>query len=70
MPIRRTIKKNQKKWLNSNKGLKILDLGCSNVNFTTPKVASKKLSLTTDRILFFNSLHIEVGALEYMGQPV
>ena len=33
MPIRRTIKKNQKKWLNSNKELKILDLGCSNANF-------------------------------------
>lgn len=33
MPIRRTIKQNQKKWLNSNKELKILDLGCSNVNF-------------------------------------
>ena len=33
MTIRRTIKKNQKKWLSSNKELKILDLGCSNVNF-------------------------------------
>ena len=33
MPIRRTIKKNQKKWLDSNKHLKILDLGCSNKNF-------------------------------------
>ena len=33
MTIRRTIKKNQKKWLSLNKELKILDLGCSNVNF-------------------------------------
>ena len=28
MAIRRTIKKNQKKWLSLNKELKILDLGC------------------------------------------
>ena len=33
MPIRRTLKKNQKKWLRQNPELKILDLGCSNVNF-------------------------------------
>ena len=33
MPIRRTLKKNQKKWLKQNSELKILDLGCSNVNF-------------------------------------
>ena len=33
MPIRRTLKKNQKKWLRQNSELKILDLGCSNVNF-------------------------------------
>ena len=33
MPIRRTIKKNQKNWLKLNKELKILDLGCSNVNY-------------------------------------
>ena len=33
MPIRRTLKKNQKKWLKQNPDLKILDLGCSNVNF-------------------------------------
>ena len=33
MPIRRTLKKNQKKWLKKNSELKILDLGCSNVNF-------------------------------------
>ena len=33
MPIRRTLKKNQKKWLRQNSQLKILDLGCSNVNF-------------------------------------
>ena len=33
MPIRRTLKKNQKKWLKQNSDLKILDLGCSNVNF-------------------------------------
>jgi hypothetical protein len=33
MPIRRTIKKNQKNWLSTNKQLKILDLGCSNINY-------------------------------------
>ena len=33
MPIRRTKKENQKKWLINNKHLKILDLGCSNVNY-------------------------------------
>ena len=33
MTTRRTIRKNQKKWLSSNKNLKILDLGCSNKNF-------------------------------------
>tara|TARA_A100001015_G_scaffold174698_1_gene194213 strand:- start:725 stop:1384 length:660 start_codon:yes stop_codon:yes gene_type:complete len=33
MPIRRTLKKNQKQWLVSNSHLKILDLGCSNNNF-------------------------------------
>ena len=33
MPIRRTSRLNQKKWLRSNKDLKILDLGCSNNNY-------------------------------------
>ncbi len=33
MSIRRTIKKNQKKWLRQNADLKILDLGCSNANY-------------------------------------
>ena len=33
MSIRRTIKKNQKEWLRQNTNLKILDLGCSNVNY-------------------------------------
>jgi hypothetical protein len=33
MPIRRTNRLNQKKWLKENNHLKILDLGCSNVNF-------------------------------------
>ncbi len=33
MTTRRTVRKNQKKWLSSNKNLKILDLGCSNKNF-------------------------------------
>ena len=33
MPIRRTSRLNQKKWLKSNKDLKILDLGCSNNNY-------------------------------------
>ena len=33
MPIRRTNRLNQKKWLKENKQLKILDLGCSNLNF-------------------------------------
>ena len=33
MSIRRTIKKNQKEWLRQNADLKILDLGCSNVNY-------------------------------------
>jgi SAM-dependent methyltransferase len=33
MTIRRTNRLNQKKWLKENNHLKILDLGCSNVNF-------------------------------------
>ena len=33
MPIRRTNRLNQKKWLRSNQNLKILDLGCSNNNY-------------------------------------
>ena len=33
MSIRRTIKKNQKEWLRQNAYIKILDLGCSNVNY-------------------------------------
>ena len=33
MPIRRTNRNNQKKWLKENQHLKILDLGCSPVNF-------------------------------------
>ena len=33
MPIRRTIRSNQKKWLKENSHLKILDLGCSNLNY-------------------------------------
>ena len=33
MSIRRTNRLNQKKWLKENSHLKILDLGCSNVNF-------------------------------------
>ena len=32
MPIRRTNRLNQKKWLKKNSHLKILDLGCSNVD--------------------------------------
>jgi len=33
MPIRRTNRLNQKKWLKENSHLKILDLGCSDVNY-------------------------------------
>ena len=33
MTIKRTNKKQQKKWLSENKNLKILDLGCTHVNF-------------------------------------
>ncbi len=33
MPIRRTSRTNQKKWLKQNQHLKILDLGCSPVNY-------------------------------------
>ena len=35
MPIRRTNKLNQKKWLKENSHLKILDLGCSFTNYWT-----------------------------------
>ena len=33
MPIKRTSKKYQKKWLHENNNLKILDLGCTHVNY-------------------------------------
>ena len=33
MPIKRTHKLTQKKYLSDNKNLKILDLGCSDTNY-------------------------------------
>ena len=33
MPIQRTHKLAQKKWLKENNNLKILDLGCTHINF-------------------------------------
>ena len=46
MTTRRTIRKNQKKWLSSNKNLKILDLGCSNKNFGQKQIISLIFTIT------------------------
>ena len=49
MSIKRTNKQVQKKWLRENKNLKILDLGCTHINFWS-EANQDKLKLQRETI--------------------
>ena len=61
MAIRRTNKLNQKKWLKDNKHLKILDLGCSPVNYW--KEANHFADIE-DHTEYFNGLNLKYTYLK------
>ena len=56
MPIRRTNRLNQKEWLKKNQHLKILDLGCSPVNYW--KEANHFADIG-DHTEYFNKLNLK-----------
>ena len=76
MPIRRTNKINQKKWLQENSHLKILDLGCSLANYWTEanhfadiddfEAGFKKLNLNYTRITPHEKLPFKDKEFDYV----
>jgi hypothetical protein len=61
MTIRRTSKLNQKKWLKENSHLKILDLGCTNVNFWPE---ANHFADIEDYSEYFNDLNLPYTQIE------
>jgi len=61
MTIRRTSKLNQKKWLKENSHLKILDLGCTNVNFWPE---ANHFADIEDYSEYFNELNLPYTRIE------
>jgi len=65
MPIKRTNKLNQKKFLEKNKNLKILDLGCTHVNYW--KEANHFADIV-DYNKFFNKLNLPFTKIPTSGK--